>query len=151
MIWTLWGINDREPAYSDIWLPVARKMASPMPEPGSSIVGKDAREPVVLPDGTEVVIVGGVAFKRLPKEMDKPVDETTGGEGVKRKLHVRRSAPLDRPPEEPPEAERLLKEAETLFIEGDLVGARAVFEKVLQEHGDTPSAAKAREYIELLE
>jgi aryl-phospho-beta-D-glucosidase BglC (GH1 family) len=25
MIWMLWGLNDREPAYSDLWVPVARE------------------------------------------------------------------------------------------------------------------------------
>ncbi len=42
MIWTLWGLNDRDCAYPDIWIPAAKEAASPMPEldsPGAAPPG----------------------------------------------------------------------------------------------------------------
>lgn len=34
MIWTLWGLKDSDCPYPDLWIPAAKRSASPPPEPG---------------------------------------------------------------------------------------------------------------------
>ena len=46
---------------------------------------------------------------------------------------------------------KLYQEAETAFIDGDVDNAKALFEKIVEEHPDSPFAPKAKEYLEILE
>lgn len=122
---------------------------------------KKESKPIVLPDGTEIVIVGGVAFRRRPKgagkdkgeAAEKPpaVDEARRRPRVPRPRPVAKATEESEKPKEPAEPKRLLKEAETLFIDGDLDEAGELFKIIVKEHPDTPSAAKAREYLDMLE
>jgi hypothetical protein len=74
--------------------------------------------------------------------------------GKPRRRPVRRPAPAEKAPE-PSAAEvegaRLLKEAETAFIDGDLDRAREIFRKLVEGHAGTESARKAKEYLEMLD
>ena len=60
-----------------------------------------------------------------------------------------RAAPLG--DTEDPELRRLLKHAETFFIEGEMEKAGELFKRIVREHPETPSAAKAREFLGILE
>ena len=129
---------------------------------------KRQKKPIVLPDGTEIVIVGGIPVRRRRK--DAPVSkndsgkspETTGETTGANKAKPARARAPERPPkpekpeepeglQEPPEVTRLFKEAELLFIDGDSDKAAELFGKIVAEHPGTPSAAKAAEYLAILE
>lgn len=74
--------------------------------------------------------------------------------GPPRRASVRRPPLIRKAPEEskePQEAARLLKEAETLFIDGEVDKAAELFTRIVKDYPDGPSAEKARGYLELLE
>ena len=50
-----------------------------------------------------------------------------------------------------PAVMKLYQEAETALIDGELGGAKALFEKLLKEHPDSALAPKAKEYLGMLE
>ena len=120
---------------------------------------KREQKPIVLPDGTEVVIVGGIAVRRRRKTAEDAAGESEAekppaGDEAGRRRRVIKAGPVEEAPEgakEDLEVRRLFKEAEALFIDGELEKARDVFERIVKEHPGTPSAAKAGEYLELLE
>ncbi len=122
---------------------------------------KKARKPIILPDGTEIIIVGGIPVRRrrkdAPEGAGKSSDETTGAKKAKpARAGVPKRPPKPEPEkpketEEPPELTKLFREAESLFIDGDSEGAAAIFREIVAEHPGTPSAAKAAEYLDIVE
>ena len=103
--------------------------------------------------------------KRLREEKREEAGPEEGpSEAVRPEARVRRPPPVRKASDEPKEPEgaqeaaepeRLLKEAETLFIDGDVERAAELFARIVKEYADSPPAhstvAKAREYLELLE
>ncbi len=45
----------------------------------------------------------------------------------------------------------MFKEAESLFIDGHSGEAAKLFRRIVDEHAGTPSAAKAAQYLEIVE
>ncbi len=124
--------------------------------------GRRDNKPIVLPDGTEVIIVGGVPVRRRRKNAPEgagkspEATEETAGERKTKPAAVRRRPQKPEPerpekPEEPPELTKLFREAESLFIDGDFEKAAAIFRRIVAEHPGTPSARKAAEYLEIVE
>ena len=61
------------------------------------------------------------------------------------------AAPEAEKPRQDAEIEKLFKKGETLFIQGDTGGAAKVFRGIAEKHAGTDWAAKAEEYLEILE
>ncbi len=107
---------------------------------------------MLLPDG-------GPAEKPSPASSSAPSSTPSSTKEPKRpKRGV--SRPPRPGPEEPAEPElspeeverrRRYKEAETAFIEGDLDRAKKLFRAVVEESPDSEDAAKAKEYLDILE
>lgn len=95
------------------------------------------KKPVILPDGTEVIMVGGVAVRRKRKN--------SGGDSAGSAM------PRREKPEEPPQLTEMFRTAESRFVDGDSEGAAELFRKILAEHPGTPSARKAAEYLDIVE
>ncbi len=127
------------------------------------------RKPIILPDGTEIIIVGGFPVRRKRKaapvaDGETPAASSAESSGPKDEgpeaAPARRRPPKPKPPEldespkepkEPPEVSRMFKEAESFFIDGDSDKAAELFRKIVAEHPGTPSATKAAEYLEIVE
>ncbi len=165
-LWSLdkpWTDFDREPPSPwGPYGPVGPGATGSRPPP--SVAEKKPREPpkpIILADGTEIFIVGGVAVRRKRKDTggETAKDEAPSAGPGPEKPPARKKAPV---PEvkEPAEAEepevdaetvKLFKKAETLFIEGQTEEAAAILKKIVDENPGTGLAAKAREYLEIME
>ncbi len=168
-IWRLdkpWTDFEREPPSPwGPYAPVGPGATGNRPPPGSpEKKPKEPPKPIILADGTEIVIVGGVAVRRKRKGTggEAAKDETPPAQPGLERLPVRKKAPVPevKEPAEPPESRepevdaetmKLFKRAETLFIEGQLEEAAGVFRRIVEENPGTGLGAKAREYLEIME
>ncbi len=126
---------------------------------------KKESKPIILPDGTEIIIVGGIPVRR--RRRDAPVSKNDAGkspDAADETTGVTKPSPAPAPrrwpkpepekpegPHEPPEVTAMFMEAESIFIDGDSDKAAELFRKIVAEHPGTPSAAKAAEYLEIVE
>ena len=165
-IWSLdkpWTDFDREPPSP--WGPYGPvgpgATGNPPPPRAPERKPKAPPKPIILADGTEIIIVGGVAVRRKRKDTgaETAKDEAPSAEPAPERPPVRKKLPVPEV-EEPAEAEepevdaealKLFKKAETLFIEGQLEEATAILRKIVDENPGTGLAAKAREYLEIME